>query len=305
MKILASPSSFGQIDSRPLDILKDKGFTLIPNQYGRKLSEDETIDLANECIGIVAGIEIYNKNVIDKLSNLQCISRVGVGLDNIDLDYAKSKGIKVINTPNGPTRAVAELTLGLTFSMLRKIHIAHLNLKNRVWEKQIGNLLYKKKIGILGLGRIGKMVAEMFRSLNNPVFGYDLYPDYEWADNNNVKVSSFDEVLSKSDIISIHIPGNSDGKPIIDHKEFSKIKNGSFLVNISRGGVVNEDSLYENLNNGKLSAAAIDVFNNEPYNGQLCDLDNVILTPHIGSYAREGKIKMEIDAVMNLINELK
>ena len=305
MKVLASPSSIGQIDSKPFDILEKNGFTVVKNPFGRKLTEDETVNLAKDCIGIVAGVENLNKEVIDRLPMLQCISRVGVGMDSVDITYAQSKNIKVLNTPNGPTRAVAELTLGLTLSLLRKIPNAHYDLKNRIWKKQTGNLLFEKKVGVLGLGRIGRMVAEMFGSLGNPVIGYDLYPDMDWAEKNNVEILSLEQLLNQCDIITIHIPGNSDGSPVLKQEELSYLKDGAFLVNVSRGGVINEDALYEMLTNGKLSAAALDVFSNEPYSGKFCDLDNVILTPHIGSYAKEGKLKMEVDAVMNLINALK
>ena len=304
-KILTSPSSIGQISTEPFDLLKSNGYEIINNPYGRKLTESEVISLASDCIGIVAGVEPLNSKVIDALPNLRCVSRVGVGMDSVDIAYAESKGVKVLNTPDGPTRAVAELTLGLTISLLRKIPKAHYDLKNRIWKKQTGNLLYEKKVGVLGLGRIGRMVAEMFRSLGNPVIGYDLYPDMEWAEKNNVEILSLEQLLNQCDIITIHIPGNSDGSPVLNQEELSCLKDGAFLVNVSRGGVINEDALYEMLTNEKLSAAALDVFSNEPYSGKFCDLDNVILTPHIGSYAKEGKLKMEVDAVMNLINALK
>ncbi|MDB4114575.1 phosphoglycerate dehydrogenase [Flavobacteriaceae bacterium] len=304
-KILTSPSSFGQINTEPFDLLRSNGYEIINNPFGRKLTESEVISLASDCIGIVAGVEPLNSTVIDALPNLRCISRVGVGMDSVDISYAESKGIKVLNTPNGPTRAVAELTLGLTISLLRKIPNAHYDLKNRIWKKQTGNLLYEKKVGILGLGRIGRMVAEMFRSLGNPVIGYDLYPDLDWAEKNNIEILGLEQLLNQCDIITIHVPGNSDGSAVLNQKKLSYLKHGAFLVNVSRGGVINEDALYEMLTNGKLSAAALDVFSNEPYSGKFCDLDNVILTPHIGSYAKEGKLKMEMDAVMNLINALK
>jgi len=305
MKILASPSSIGQISSKPFELLEANGYEVVRNPFGRKLTKEETINLGKDCVGIVAGVEILDSIVIDSLPNLKCISRVGIGMDNVDVLYAENKGITVLNTPNGPTRAVAELTLGLTLYLLRKIPNAHYDLKNRIWKKQTGNLLYEKKVGVLGLGRIGRMVAEMFRSLGNPVVGYDLYPNLEWAKKNNVEILSLEQLLNQCDIITIHIPGNSDGSPVINQEVLSSLKEGAFLVNVSRGGVIDEEALYKFLTNGKLSAAAIDVFNNEPYSGKFCDLDNVILTPHIGSYAKEGKVKMEVDAVINLINALK
>ena len=305
MKILASPSSIGQIASTPFDLLEKHGYEVVKNPYGRKLTEEETIELAKDCVGIIAGVENLNAKVIDALPNLKCISRVGVGMDSVDIPHAESKGIKILNTPNGPTRAVAELTLGLTMSLLRKIPNAHYDLRNKVWKKQTGNLLFEKKVGILGLGRIGRMTAEMFRALGNQVAGYDLYPNEEWAKEHGIVVLNLKELLTSCDIITIHVPGKKDGSAIITKAELDLLKDDAFLVNVSRGGVIDEDDLYDVLTSGKLSAVALDVFNQEPYAGRLCDVENVVLTPHIGSYAKEGKLKMEVDAAQNLINALK
>lgn len=305
MKILTSPSSFGMVGSKPLDLLKENKFEIINNPYGRKLTEEEVIDLAVDCIGIVAGVEPLTAIVIDALPKLKCISRVGVGMDNIDLEYAKKAEIIVLNTPDGPTRSVAELTLAMTLSLLRKIPQADANMKQKVWEKETGNLLFEKKIGVIGFGRIGKMVAEMFRSLGNPVIGFDLYPDEKWSAEKKIIIKDFESVIMEADIITLHIPGNMDKSPIIKSKELALMKEQAILINISRGGVVDENALYQLLKNNRLKGAAIDVFSDEPYNGPLCELDNVILTPHLGSYAREGKLQMEIDAVKNLIQALK
>ncbi len=304
-KVLTSPSSFGKISSEPIDLLIKNKFNVIDNPFGRKMSVDEVIYYAKDCIGIVAGVETLNSKVMDSLPNLKCISRVGVGMDSVDIDYANRKGIKVVNTPNGPTRAVAELTVGLTFSLLRKIPQAHYDLKNKVWQKQTGNLIHGKRIGVLGLGRIGKMTAEMFRALGNSVYGYDIYPDKGWAKENDINITGFKHLLSSSDIITIHVPAKKDGSPLISKGELDLLKNDAFLINVSRGGVIDEEALYEILISGKLSAVALDVFKDEPYAGKFCDIENVVLTPHIGSYAKEGKIRMEVDAVKNLINALK
>jgi len=303
-KILTSPSSFGQVGKEPFEILSSNGYEVINNPYGRKLTEEEVIELAKECIGIVAGVESLSAKVMDALPLLKCISRVGVGMDSVDLEYAKKKGISVVNTPDGPTRSVAELTLALTFSLLRRVPQADCAMKMKKWQKQTGNLLHKKTIGVIGLGRIGKMVAEMFRALGNPVIGYDLFPDKIWSKNHSVQLCEMNQVLSESDIITLHIPGNKDKSAVIGNKELSLMKKSSLIINIARGGVVDEEALYEALKFGQLAGAGIDVFTNEPYNGLLCDLDNVVLTPHIGSYAEEGKLQMEIDAVNNLIKEI-
>lgn len=302
--ILISPASFGEMSDEPLRLLKEAGFNFINNPYGRKLSEKEVIDFADDCVGIIAGVEPLTAQVMDALPKLKCISRVGVGMDNVDLKYAKQKGITVVNTPDAPTRAVAELTLALTMSLLRKIPQANANLKQKKWKKEFGNLLFGKKIGIIGLGRIGKMVAEQFRSLGNQVIGFDLDPDSNWAQHNKVLLSDMDSLLKEANIITLHIPGNADKTPVIGPSELSKCKANAFLINIARGGVVDEDALYQALKLNKLKGAAIDVFSEEPYDGPLCELENIIMTPHIGSYAQEARIRMEEMAVENLLQGL-
>lgn len=304
-KVLTSPSSMGQCGSEPFDLLRENGYEVINNPYGRKLTEDEVIELAKDCVGIVAGVEPLTARVMDALPQLKCISRVGVGMDSVDLDYAKQKGIIVVNTPDGPTRGVAELTLAMTMTLLRRIPQADAALHQRKWKKQIGNLILDKKIGVIGLGRIGRMVSELFRGIGNPVIGYDPFANQEWAKEKGVKLKSFDEVLAEADILTLHIPGNKDKSPVISMAEFDRMKDGAFLINIARGGVVDEQALYDVLKSGKLSGAAVDVYTKEPYDGPLCDLDNIIMTPHLGSYAKEGKLKMEVDACQNLIDVLK
>lgn len=303
-KVLLSPSSFGEISTVPIDILTLAGYEVVKNPFGRKLTEKEVIELANGCVGIVAGVELLSRYVMDALPNLKCISRVGVGMDNVDLEYANEKGIIVVNTPDGPTRAVAELTLGMILALLRRIPQADAAMKKRIWKKETGNLLFGKQVGIVGLGRIGRMVAELFHALGNPVIGYDPFPDKEWADYSGIVLSSLEEVLANADILTFHIPGNKDKSAVVTADLLKKVKEGAFLINLSRGGVVDEEALFETLKSEKLAGAAIDVYLSEPYTGKLCDLDNVVLTPHLGSYAKEGKLKMETDASLNLIKSL-
>jgi D-3-phosphoglycerate dehydrogenase len=305
MKILTSPSSFGQVGKEPFEMLEQAGFEVINNPYGRKLTEDEAIELAKDCIGIVAGVETLNARVLDALPNLKVISRVGIGMDSIDLPYAKEKGIVVRNTPDGPTRAVAELTLAMTLSLLRKIPQADASLKNKIWKKQTGNLILNKVIGVVGLGRIGRLVSELFRGIGNPVIGYDPYANAEWAEKTGVKLVDFNTVLSDADIVTLHVPGNEDKSPVISEKELALLKKTALLINISRGGIVDEDALFTALSTKQIAGAAVDVFVEEPYAGPLTELDNIVLTPHLGSYAEEGKLLMEIEAVKNLLEELQ
>jgi D-3-phosphoglycerate dehydrogenase len=305
MTILISASSFGQVSDEPLELLKNKGILVIDNPYGRKLSEDEIITLAKGCDGIIAGVEPITARVMEALPMLRCISRVGTGTDNVDVQFAKQKGIVVVNTPDAPARSVAEFTLAVTLSLMRKIPQADSALRHRSWGKYTGTLVLDKIVGVIGLGRIGKLVAELFRGIGNPVIGYGRSVDEKWAASHNVQVCDLDTLLQTADIITLHIPLSANKKPVIAAREFELIKSGAYLVNVARGGVVDELVLYKALTTGKLSGAAVDVFTEEPYTGPLSDLENTVLTPHIGSSTREGRLRMEYEAANNLITTLE
>lgn len=301
-KVLVSPSSFGECGSEPLELLQKAGFEIVSNPYGRKLTESEIIELGNDIIGVVAGVETYNRHILDQLINLKCISRVGVGVDSIDLEYVKEKNIELCITPNGPTQAVAELSLSLTLNLLRKVSVSDSRIKKGVWRKETGNLILGKKVGIIGLGRIGKRTALLYKALGCSIMAYDKYADIKWMTENGVSNESFESVITAADIISIHVPGLDNGKSLFNESELNKLKPGVIIINLSRGGVIDEKALFIYLKNNPEAFAALDVFVEEPYKGDLTELENVLLTPHIGSYAKEAKLTMEVDAVNNLIN---
>jgi D-3-phosphoglycerate dehydrogenase len=300
-KILVSPSSFGECGSEPLDLLKKAGYEVVLNPYGRKLAEFETISLGLDVIGVVAGVETYNRDVLDHLTDLKCISRVGVGVDSIDLDYLKEKKIEICITPNGPTQAVAELSLSLALNLLRRVGVSDRRIRKGIWKKETGNLLQGKKVGIIGLGRIGKRAASLYKALGCSVIAYDKFSDAKWMEENSVLNLSFEEVIKEADILSIHVPGMENGKPIFSETELRELKEEVIIINLSRGGVIDEQALYHHLKNNPGTFAALDVFVEEPYKGELTELDNILLTPHMGSYAKEAKLTMEVDAVNNLI----
>ena len=302
-KILITPSSFGQCGLEPIEILKENGFEVANNPYGRKLTPDETVALAADVIGVLAGVELYNEEVINQLPNLKCISRVGVGMDSVDTPYAKSKGIEVVNTPNGPTKAVAELSIALAFDLLRDVSLSDRRMRNGVWKKSIGRLIEGKMVGIVGLGRIGKATAKLYQALGCTIIASDKYPDEKWADQNNVSFMELNDLLQKAEIISLHVPGTS-GEPLINGKELSLLREDAILINLARGGVVNESDLFTKLSERNDLKVALDVFEAEPYNGSLIELENVTLTPHLGSYAKEAKLEMEIQAVQNLLKSI-
>lgn len=303
-KILISPSSFGKCGDKPLELLRANSFELVVNSFGRKLSQEEIEKLGKECIGIIAGLESFDAQVLQSLPLLRCISRCGVGVDNVDLDKAKELGIRVKNTPDGPTRAVAELTVGVVLDLLRSISYRDRELRRGNWRKGMGSLLQGKNIGVLGLGNIGRSVAELMIALGAKVAASEINPDREWCERNKVPLVSLAELLKRSEILCVHVSYSNQNKYLINKQEIHSMAKGAYLVNLSRGGVVNEDALYKALVNGHLSGAAIDVFEDEPYAGPLVGLDNVVLTPHIGSYAKEARLKMEVQAVKNLLEEV-
>lgn len=296
--ILISTSSFAKEDNSILDELKGK-HRVILNPFGRKLSCAELIELGAEAEGIIAGTEILDKAILIKLPKLKVISRCGTGLDNVDLETANQRGIKVYNIPFGPTKAVAELTAGLIIGLLRKICFLDAELKSGRWNKEVGSLLCGKNIGIIGFGRIGKEIARILKAFECNLAYADPFVGDGLSGFKNI---SLDELLGWADIISIHVSGSNK---IIGEREIKKMKKGTWLINVSRGGVVDEEVLYRYLKDEHLAGAALDVFKKEPYQGDLTRLDNVILTPHIGSYAKEVRVLMEKEAVKNMLEGLE
>jgi D-3-phosphoglycerate dehydrogenase len=303
-KVLISTSSFGRSSTKPLDLLANAGFEPIINPYGRRLTADEVVRLGRECIGIIAGLEPLDKNVLQQLPKLRCISRVGVGLDNVDLKVAAARGVEVRNTPDGPTRAVAEHTIALALALLRRIPLADRNLRHGVWQKEMGFLLQDKTVGIVGLGRIGRRAAELFLCLGCSILAADPFPDKVWLENHRVTMVPLDDLLSQSDILTLHLAHEPGAGPIIGEKEVNRMKETAFLINLARGEVLDEKALFQALSSGRIAGAALDVFTMEPYRGPFTELDNVVLTPHLGSYALEGRLQMEADAVGNLLDVL-
>lgn len=302
LKIAITTTSFGEFDERPLRLLRESGFEVALSSYGRKLRQKEVIELAKDAIGLIAGTEILNSKTLAELPRLKVISRCGTGVDNVDLKVAKRLGIKVYNTVDGPTVAVAELTIGLILALLRKIAFMDRQMRRGLWKKRMGVLLSGKQVGIVGFGRIGSKVAELLKAMQAKVCYSD--PLVTGKKVKGFPRVAFKELLKRSDIVSLHLSYSKENHKLLGEDEFSLMKPGAFLVNCSRGGIIDEEALYSALKEGRLAGAAVDVFAQEPYNGPLKELDNIILTPHIGSYAKETRVKMEVQAVKNLIKGL-
>ena len=301
--ILITTSSFSKNEPTLIEKIKEKGFDVILNSYGRKLTEDEVDKLIDQYqpVAMIAGIEPLTRYVLEKAANLKVVSRCGIGLDSVDLEAARELDIIVTNTPDAPTIPVAELTLGMILSLLRRIHISDSSIRNGSWERPMGNLLYKKTVGIIGCGRIGTHLARLLHPFECKILGYDIAD----MDRGLFEKVSIDDLLHKADIISLHIPYSKENHHCINDERINIIKQGAFIINAARGGLVDEDALYRALKTSRLGGAALDCFEIEPYKGPLKDMDNVLLTSHIGSYAKEGRMMMERQSVENLFSALK
>lgn len=303
--IFIALSTFAEYDETPLKILKSSGYSFSVNSLGRRLNQGEIVKLAKGAGGIIAGVEPYDGFVLEQLPGLRCISRCGVGTDNIDKDKAKELDIAIFNTPDAVVQPVAELTVAMIFDLLRKLSYHARLMRLKKWEKSAGNLLMGRKVGVIGLGRIGKRVCELLLKLDAGVFGTDISADMQWAGEKGVKVVSLNELLRLSDIVTIHVSSDKSSPFQLGEKELGLIKEGSLLINTSRGQLIDENALYNALKSGHLAAAALDVFPEEPYAGKLCELDTVVLTPHIATLTKESRAEMELEAILNLINFFK
>jgi D-3-phosphoglycerate dehydrogenase len=249
------------------------------------------------------------KEVIDRAKNLKIIGRAGVGVDNIDVDYATEKGIVVVNAPGGNTVSAAEHTLALMFAVARKIPQADKSVKEGKWERKkfMGVELRGKTIGIIGLGRIGYEVAKRVRALEMKILAYDPYISEDRARSVGAKLVSLEELLRQSDFITIHVPKTKETEKMISYKEFEMMKDGVYIINAARGGIVDEKALYEALKSGKVAGAALDVYEKEPpdKDNPLLKLENVVTTPHIGASTKEAQMIVGMTIAQEIVNFFK
>lgn len=296
-KVLIAPSSFAELDSEPMDKLIKHGFEVVTNPFHKKLTTSELKDLLPGVTGLIAGLETIDRELMAG-SNLKVISRCGVEMSNVDLEAAKELGIMVRNTPDAPTIAVAELTIGAMIGLLRMIPAMDEALHSGQWSKKIGVQLSGKTVVIIGFGRIGRYVGRLLKPFDVKLMAVDpALPGIV----EQTPVVSLEEALPQADIVTLHLSGTSQ---VLGKREFSMMKDGVFILNAARGGVVDEGGLLKAIKGGKVAGVWIDAFTEEPYNGPLADCPQVILTPHVGSYTRECRRIMEMEAVDNLISAL-
>ncbi|TGL46851.1 dehydrogenase [Leptospira kemamanensis] len=321
-KVFVSTFPFCRTSPNAMDLLVSNGFQVTVNPYDRKMKPNEVAEAAKEFDALIAGTEDLTPLV--KVTNtLKMISRVGVGLDSVPLTLCKEKGIAVAYTPDAVSPAVSELAVSLLVDAMRKITYSDREIRKGEWTRPYGERIGGSSIGILGLGRIGKRVAshllgylpkeilvcdlmdkndeiEQFSSLSSNMYKMNESLGKNWNPT-VIRQVDFETLLKESDAITIHVPLSDSSKNIFNAKTMSLMKSNAVLINTARGGIVNEADLYQMLKEQKISAAAMDVFEEEPYKGPLCDLENLILTQHMGSCSNDCREDMEREAAENVI----
>lgn len=299
------------------DPLEEAGINLLREiaevDVRTKMSEDELCKVIVDYDALIvrSGTKVTRK-VIECGLKLKVIGRAGVGVDNIEVDAATERGIFVVNAPSAITTATAEHTFALLLALVRKIPQAFASLREGKWErtKFVGSQLKGKTIGIIGLGRIGTQVARYAKAFGMRVLGCDPFISEERTRQLGIELRELDDLLCESDIVTLHVPLTKETQKMIDARAISLMKDGAILVNASRGGVVDEEALYEALTSGKLAGAALDVFEQEPpkegsTSFKLTQLDNVVATPHLGASAKEAQQEAAIEVAKQVMAVLR
>jgi len=302
MNILIATYPFGLCGELPVRLLEATGWSIIYNFLGRRLKENEVREMLIGIDAVIAGTEPYNRDTIQYAKDLKIISRVGIGLDSVDYSACLEKGVKVAYTPEAPSDSVADLTVAQIFNLLRGIPISDKSVKDGRWKRIIGESVKEIKIGILGVGRIGSRVIERLKPFGANILAHDISPKISIGDG--IKWVDKETLFKDSDLISVHIPLNDKNYHFVGLEEFSMMKEGAYFINTSRGSVINEKDLESCILNKHLAGCALDVFENEPYDGILKEFNNALLTAHIGASDKRARYLMELEAVKNCIEIL-
>ena len=298
MKVLICDAT----DPKALKLIEEAGIEVV-NQPD--ITPEELLDVIPEypCMVVRSRTKV-TKAVLDAGTSLKSVVRAGVGLDNIDVAYAQEKGIKVLNTPSASTQSVAELTVAYLMALARNIPLMTASMKAGKWEKKsfVGSEVSGKTLGLIGSGRIGSAVADRAIALGMDVVAFDPYV----TELPNIKLMGLDELLAESDYISLHVPHTDETHNILDAAAFDKVKAGVRIINCGRGGTIDEDALYQAIQDGKVAGAALDVFADEPLaDSKLFSLDQVVGSPHIGAGTIEAKARVGEVAAQKVIETLK
>jgi D-3-phosphoglycerate dehydrogenase len=297
---------FGAHNRLPLELLSYAGIDYVINPLGRRLKEEELADMVGDVEVLIAGTEPITEKVFARAPKLKLVSRVGIGLDNVDLHAAEKRGIKVAYTPDAPAPAVAELTVGLMLSLLRSVHVANLKMHAGEWHRHFGRRIGEVTVGVIGTGRVGSRVLRRIVPFGTPrVLVNDLSPNPKLVPELKLEWVTKEEIYQNADLITLHLPLTKLTRNMIRREQLMQMKPDALLINTARGGIVNEEDLLEVLRAGHLAGAALDVFTHEPYSGGLCQIERCLLTSHMGSMSIDCRTRMEIEATEEAVRFLK
>ena len=302
MKVFISTAPFGEIDSRPRDLLEEYSLPYSINPLGRKLQSDELREHICDHEVLIAGTEQIDRAVLRDAPKLRLIIRVGIGLDSVDLLAARALNIAVSYTPDAPSAAVSELTIGLMLNLMRSIHVSDRELHQGRWQRRFGERIGNSTVGVVGAGRIGSRVVRHLLGFDcQKILVNDPDPYIVLPDSSTIERCDLETVLKQSDLVTIHVPLSDTTRNLLSNQELRMMKSNAYLLNTSRGGIVDECALFEALQGDVIAGAAIDTFEREPYKGKLQELDNCLLTAHMGSMSKDCRARMEIEATEEAI----
>lgn len=306
-RILVTSTSYGMYDPSLRSDLESQVSEVVFNETGRPLKEEELISKIVGIDGMIAGLDVINERVIDAADRLKVIARYGVGLDRVDLEAAKSKGIVVTNTPGANATSVAELTVGLILALMRSIPFANQETKAGRWPRLRGSTLGGKTVGLLGLGSIGCRVAQLLSGFECRVIGYDPNVTKSEVEDAGVTWLEHEDVVQQSDVLTLHLPALPSTENMIDSGLIGRMKMGAYLVNTARSELIDETALLHALEDGKLSGVALDSFRSEPPppDHPLLQMENVIATPHTGSHTEDAANNMGKMALQDCLSVLR
>lgn len=306
-KILVTPRSFAKFNREEVDtLLGSHDIDIVNNPYGRILTEQEMVEAVREVDGLIVGVDPVTKQVIDAAPHLKTIAKYGVGTDNIDVDYAHSLGIKVSITANANSNAVADYTFALLLDVARNVTHNNNRAKSGDWNKVTSLDVFGKKIGVIGLGAIGKGVVSRSKGFNMEVYGYDLYEDETYNQLHDIKFTDIDTIIRECDFITLHLPLTESTKNLLNGENLKNAKNSLIIVNTARGGLIDEDVIFDLLSTGKIYGLGIDAFEIEPpESSPLLTLDNVVVGSHTAAGSEDATNTMTLMAVQNIIRDLE
>lgn len=306
MKILATPRSFAGYSKEPLNKLRSQGIDFQLNTKGGIYTEEELKEMVKDLDGIIIGVDPLTEDVLRNAPNLKVVSKYGVGLDNIDLEYCSKHNIEVRKTVGANNDAVADFAFTLMLAVARRVCEIDEGCHEGDWKKRIALDIRGKKLGILGLGAIGKGVARRSRGFDMELYGYDIFEDKAFNEANNIKFTNLEEIFENCDFISVHLPLTDGTNHLVNKDLLNKAKSELIIVDTARGGVIDEKDLYDALANKTIYGAGIDVFEEEPpTNSPLLNLKNVIVGSHCSASTIGATDTMSMMAVDNLLEVLK